>query len=200
MLVAVGRRANTEGLGLENLGIALEAGGKVPVDHHFQTPVPGVYAIGDVIRGAMLAHKAEDEGVAAAELIAGKPGHVNYEAIPGVVYTWPEVATVGLSEEQCKEQGLSVKVGKFPYVHNGRSKALGSTDGFAKIIADAKTDRVLGAHLVGPNASELISELVVAMEFGASAEDIARTCHAHPTLSEVTKEAALGVDKRMIHL
>ncbi len=200
MLVAVGRRAYTEGLNVEALGLKLEAGGKVPINDHFETPVPGVYAIGDVVRGAMLAHKAEDEGIACAELIAGKAGHVNYEAIPGVVYTWPEVASVGLSEEQCKEQGLAVRIGKFPFVHNGRAKALGSLDGFVKIIADAKTDRVVGAHILGPTASELIGELTIAMEFGASSEDIARTCHSHPTLSEVVKEAALGVDKRTIHL
>ena len=147
----------------------------------------------------MLAHKAEDEGVAVAEFIAGKPGHVNYEAIPGVVYTWPEVATVGLSEQECKDQGVSINIGKFPYSANGRAKALGTTDGFVKLIACAETDRLLGAHLVGPTASELISELVIAMEFGGSAEDIARSCHAHPTLAEVTKEAALGVDRRSLH-
>ncbi len=200
MLVAVGRRAYTEGLNVEALGLKLEAGGKIPIDDHYQTPVPGVFAIGDVVKGAMLAHKAEDEGIACAELIAGKAGHVNYEAIPGVVYTWPEVASVGMSEEQCKEKGLAVKIGKFPFVHNGRAKALGNLDGFVKIIADAKTDRVVGAHILGPTASELIGELALAMEFGASSEDVARTCHAHPTLSEVVKEAALGVDKRTIHL
>lgn len=199
MLVAVGRRAYTEGLNLDAIGLKLE-GGKVPVDEHFQTPIAGVWAIGDVIRGPMLAHKAEDEGVAVAELIAGQAGHVNYEAIPSIVYTWPEVASIGLTEEQCKEQGLAVNVGKFPFVHNGRAKALGSLDGFVKIIADQKSDRMVGAHILGPNASELIAELAMAMEFGASAEDVARTCHGHPTLSEVTKEAALGVAKRMIHL
>jgi len=199
MLVAVGRRAYTEGLGLDALGLTLEAGGKVPVDDHWRTPVAGVWAIGDVIRGPMLAHKAEDEGVAVAELIAGLPGHVNYEAIPSVVYTWPEVATVGLTEEQCKEKGLSVRIGKVPFVANGRAKSLGNTDGFVKIIADAKTDQVLGAHILGPWASELIAELGLAMEYKASSEDIARTTHAHPTLTETIKEAALAVDKRTLN-
>jgi len=170
------------------------------VDDHYRTPVAGVWAIGDVIRGPMLAHKSEDEGVACAERIAGRAGHVNYEAIPGVVYTWPEVAAVGLSEEAAKQQGLAVKVGKFPFLANGRAKAFGNTEGFVKIIADAKSDRIVGAHILGPNASELIAELVVAIEFGASAEDIARSTHAHPTLSESVKEAALGVDKRSIHI
>lgn len=200
MLVAVGRRAFTDGLQVEAVGLKLEGGGKIPVDDHYRTPVPGVWAIGDVIKGPMLAHKAEDEGIAVAELIAGQAGHVNYEAIPSVVYTWPEVASVGLTEEQCKEQGLAVNIGRFPFVHNGRAKALGNVDGFVKIIADQKTDRMVGAHILGPNASELIAELGMAMEFGASAEDVARTCHAHPTLAEVTKEAALGVAKRTIHL
>ena len=200
MLVAVGRRAYTEGLNIEAIGLKLEAGGKVPVDDHYRTPVAGVWAIGDVIRGPMLAHKSEDEGVACAERIAGRAGHVNYEAIPGVVYTWPEVAAVGLSEEAAKQQGLAVKVGKFPFLANGRAKAFGNTEGFVKIIADAKSDRIIGAHILGPNASELIAELVVAIEFGASAEDIARSTHAHPTLSESVKEAALGVDKRSIHI
>ncbi|MCX6108401.1 MAG: dihydrolipoyl dehydrogenase [Proteobacteria bacterium] len=200
MLVAVGRRAYTEGLNIEAIGLKLEAGGKVPVDDHYRTPVAGVWAIGDVIRGPMLAHKSEDEGVACAERIAGRAGHVNYEAIPGVVYTWPEVAAVGLSEEAAKQQGLAVKIGKFPFLANGRAKAFGNTEGFVKIIADAKSDRIVGAHILGPNASELIAELVVAIEFGASAEDIARSTHAHPTLSESVKEAALGVDKRSIHI
>lgn len=199
MLVAVGRKPNTEGLNAEAIGLVLERG-RVPINDHFATPVSGVYAIGDVVRGPMLAHKAEDEGIAVAEILAGKPGHVNYEAIPGVVYTWPEVASVGATEEQCKEQGIAVNIGKFPFIANGRAKALGNTDGFVKIIADAKTDRVLGVHMIGPTVSELIAETVLAMEFGSSAEDIARTCHAHPTLSEVVKEAALGVDKRSIHI
>jgi dihydrolipoamide dehydrogenase len=199
MLVAVGRYANTAGLNPEAVGLKLDERGRVSVNEHWQSNIPNIYAIGDVIVGPMLAHKAEDEGVAVAEVIAGKHGHVNYEAIPGVVYTWPEVASVGLSEEECKEKGIKVNIGKFPYAVNGRAQALGTTDGFAKLIADATTDRLLGAHLVGPTASELISELVIAMEFGASAEDIARSCHAHPTLSEVTKEAALGVDRRSLH-
>jgi dihydrolipoamide dehydrogenase len=200
MLVAVGRRAYTDGLNLEAIGLKLEAGGKVPVDGHLRTPVAGVWAIGDVVRGPMLAHKSEDEGMACAEWIAGRAGHVNYEAIPGVVYTWPEVAAVGLSEEAAKQQGLAVKIGKFPFLANGRAKALGNTDGFVKILADAKSDRIIGAHILGPNASELIAELAVAIEFGASAEDIARSTHAHPTLAECVKEAALGVDKRSIHI
>lgn len=200
MLVAVGRRAYTEGLNPEAIGLTVEKNGKVPVDHHFQTNVQGVYAIGDVTNGPMLAHKAEEEGVAVAEILAGLPGHVNYDTIPGVVYTWPEVAAIGLTEEQCKEQNLNVKVGKFPFMANGRAKAFGNTDGFVKMIADAKTDKVLGAHIVGPNASELIAELAVAMEFGASSEDIARSCHAHPTLAEAIKEAALAVDKRTLNM
>lgn len=199
MLVAVGRRPNTEGLNVEALGLTLDRG-RVPVDAHLKTPVQGIWAIGDVVRGAMLAHKAEEEGVAVAETIAGGKGHVNYQVIPGVVYTWPEVASVGLTEEECQTQGLNVNIGRFPFMPNGRAKALGSTEGFVKIIADAKTDRVVGAHILGPYASELISELGLAMEFGASAEDIARTCHAHPTLAEVIKEAALGVDKRSINI
>jgi dihydrolipoamide dehydrogenase len=200
MLVAVGRRAYTEGLKPEVIGLTVEKNGKVPVDHHFQTNVKGVYAIGDVTNGPMLAHKAEEEGVAVAEILAGMPGHINYDAIPGVVYTWPEVASVGLTEEQCKDQNLNVKIGKFPFMANGRAKAFGNTDGFVKIIADAKTDKVLGAHILGPNASELIAELAVAMEFGASSEDIARSCHAHPTLAEAIKEAALAVDKRTLNM
>ena len=200
MLVAVGRRAYTEGLAADRIGLHLEPNGKIPVDHHLQTAIPNIYAIGDVISGPMLAHKAEDEGVAVAERIAGRAGHVNYDAIPSVVYTWPEVASVGLTEEECKQRGLTVQIGKFPFMANGRAKALGSVDGFVKFLADAKTDRVIGAHIVGPSASELIAELALAMEFGASAEDIARTCHAHPTLSEVVREAALGVDKRSLHI
>lgn len=199
MLVAVGRRPYTEGLGLEAIGLSLEAGGRVPVNDHLQTPVAGVWAIGDVVRGPMLAHKSEEEGIAVAEWIAGKAGHVNYDAIPNVVYTWPEVASVGLSEAEAKAKGLTVNVGKFPFLANGRAKALGNTDGFVKIVADAKTDRLLGAQILGPSGSELIAELALALEFGASAEDVARTCHAHPTLSEAVKEAALGVDKRTIH-
>lgn len=200
MLVAVGRRAYTEGLGVERIGLALQPNGKVPVDEHWRTAIPSVWALGDVIAGPMLAHKAEDEGVAVAEMIAGRAGHVNYETIPSVVYTWPEVASVGLTEEECKAKGLSVNIGKFPFLANGRAKALGSADGFVKIIADAKTDRVVGGHIIGPSASELVAELALAMEYGASSEDIARTCHAHPTLSEVVREAALGVDKRSLHI
>lgn len=200
VLVAVGRRPNTTGLGLEAIGLALQPNGRVPVDAHFKTPVAGVYAIGDVIDGVMLAHKAEDEGMAAAEIIAGKSGHVNYEAIPNVVYTWPEVASVGRTEEQCKAEGIDVRIGQFPFLANGRAKCLGETDGFVKIIADARTDRLLGFHVIGPNASELIAEGAIAFEFGGSAEDLARSTHAHPTLAEVIKEAALSVDKRAIHI
>lgn len=200
VLVAVGRRPNTARLGLETIGLNLQPNGRVPVDAHFKTPVAGVYAIGDVIDGAMLAHKAEDEGIAVSEIIAGKAGHVNYEAIPNVVYTWPEVASVGRTEEQCKSEGLEVRIGQFPFLANGRAKCIGDTDGFVKIIADAKTDRLLGFHVIGPNASELIAEGAIAFEFGGSAEDLARSTHAHPTLAEVIKEAALSVDKRAIHI
>lgn len=200
MLVAVGRRAYTEGLNLDAIGLKISPQGKVATDGHGRTAVANVWAIGDVTDGPMLAHKAEDEGVAVAELIAGGAGHVNYEAIPSVVYTWPEVASVGASEEQLKEQKISYTSGKFPFLANGRAKALQSTDGFVKLLADASTDRLLGAHIVGPTASELIAELALAIEFQASAEDIARTCHAHPTLSEVVREAALGVAKRAIHI
>ena len=200
VLIAVGRRPNTFKLGLETIGLTLQANGRVPIDAHFRTPVENVYAIGDVIDGLMLAHKAEDEGIAAAEIIAGKSGHVNYEAIPNVVYTWPEVASVGMTEELCKAKGLDIRIGQFPFVANARAKCLGHTDGFVKIIADAKTDRLLGIHIVGPNASELIAEGAIAFEFGGSAEDLARSSHAHPTLAEVIKEAALSVDKRAIHI
>ncbi|NDE14222.1 dihydrolipoyl dehydrogenase [bacterium] len=200
VLVAVGRRPNTFKLGLETIGLSLQSNGRVPVDAHLQTPAEGVYAIGDVIDGVMLAHKAEDEGIAAAENIAGQHGHVNYEAIPNVVYTWPEVASVGMTEEQCKAKGLAYKAGQFPFAANGRAKCLGNTDGFVKIIADAKTDRLVGFHVIGPNASELIAEAAIAFEFGGSAEDLARSTHAHPTLAEVIKEAALSVDKRAIHI
>lgn len=199
LLVAVGRRAFTKGLNPEKIGLEIEKNGKVKIDSHFRTNVPNVYAIGDVVAGPMLAHKAEEEGVACAEIIVGKPGHVNYDAIPSVVYTWPEVATVGKTEAQCKAEGIEVRTGKFPFSANGRAKAMGSAEGFVKIVADARTDRILGAQMVGPNASELISEIVLAMEYHASSEDIARTTHAHPTLSEVTKEAALAVDKRALH-
>ena len=200
VLVAIGRRPYTTNLGLENVGVTLDKRGFVQVDHHFQTNVPGIYAIGDVIGGAMLAHKAEDEGVALAEILAGQAGHVNYNAIPGVVYTWPEVAAVGKSEEQLKADGVEYKVGKFPFTANSRARANGDTDGFVKILADAKTDEVLGCHIIGPSAGDLIGEVVLGMEFRAAAEDIARTCHAHPGLAEAVKEAALGVAGRAIHL
>jgi len=200
VLVAIGRRPYTTNLGLENVGIAVDKRGFIPVDAHFQTSVPGIYAIGDVIGGAMLAHKAEDEGVALAEILAGQHGHVNYNAIPGVVYTWPEVAAVGKSEEQLKAEGVAYKVGKFPFTANSRARANGDTDGFVKILADAATDEVLGCHIIGPSAGDLIGEVVLGMEFRAAAEDIARTCHAHPGLAEAVKEAALGVAGRAIHL
>jgi dihydrolipoamide dehydrogenase len=200
VLVAVGRRAYTEGLGLAELGIAVDPRtGKVPVDAHFRTSVPTISAIGDVIEGPMLAHKAEDEGIACAEILAGKAGHVNYETIPSVIYTWPEMAGVGLTEEQLKESRREYRVGKFPFSANGRAKAMDETEGLVKLLADAATDRVLGVHILGPRASEMIAEAVAVMEFAGSAEDIARTCHAHPTLSEATREAALAVDGRMIH-
>jgi len=200
VLVAIGRRPYVEGLGLEAVGVELTPRGRIAVDQHFQTTVPGIYAIGDVIDGPMLAHKAEDEGVAVAELLAGQSAHINYDAIPGIVYTSPEAAQVGRTEEQLKKAGVAYKVGKFPFSANGRARALGVTDGFVKILADARTDRVLGVHIVGPDAGHLIAELGLALEFGASAEDIARTCHAHPTLSEAVKEAALAVDGRPIHI
>ena len=199
MLAAIGRRPYTENLGLEALGVAMDRG-MVVVDSHFATNVPGVYAIGDVIRGPMLAHKAEDEGVALAEILAGQAGHVNYDAIPSVVYTSPEIAAVGKTEDELKAEGVAYKVGKFPFTANGRARAMRHTDGFVKILADAATDRVLGAHIVGFGAGELIAEAVVLMEFGGSAEDLARTCHAHPTMSEAVKEAAMAVDKRAIHV
>jgi len=199
LLVAVGRRPYTTGLGLEQAGVALEQGGRVQVDDCYATSAAGIYAIGDLIKGPMLAHKAEDEGVALAELLAGKAGHVSYDAIPSVVYTSPELAQVGLSEEQAKERGLAVRIGKFFFKGNGRAKSLGEEDGMVKLIADAHTDRLVGAHIVGPRASELIAEVVVAIELGASAEDLGRTVHAHPTLSEAIKEAALAVEGRAIH-
>lgn len=199
LLVAVGRRAFTKGLGLENIKLTPEKNGKLKVNEHYETAVPGVYAIGDVIDGPMLAHKAEDEGVACAELIAGKPGHVNYLAIPNVVYTWPEVAAIGLTEQEAQTKNIEVNTGKFPFAPNGRALAMGENEGFVKLIADKRTDRLLGAHIVGPNASELIAELVIAFEYSASAEDVARSVHAHPTLAEAIKEAALAVGKRSIH-
>jgi len=200
VLLAIGRRAYTESLGLAEVGVALDERGRVKTDGHFATNVPGIWAIGDVIAGPMLAHKAEEEGVALAEQLAGQHGHVNYGAIPGVVYTWPEVASIGETEEQLKARGQAYKVGKFPFMANGRARAMGEMDGFVKILADKDTDRVLGAHIIGPDAGTLIAEIAIAMEFGASAEDVARTCHAHPSLNEAVKEAALAVDGRPIHI
>jgi len=200
VLVAVGRTPYTEGLGLAEAGVALDAKKRVLVDGHFQTSASGIFAIGDVIAGPMLAHKAEDEGVAVAEIIAGQAGHVNYDVIPNVIYTSPEVASVGKSEEDLKAAGIAYNVGKFPFTANGRAKSIRMTEGFVKILADAATDRVLGVHIIGANAGEIIAEACVLMEFGGSAEDLARTCHAHPTLSEAVKEAALAVGKRAIHL
>ncbi|MFZ4404536.1 MAG: dihydrolipoyl dehydrogenase [Pseudobdellovibrionaceae bacterium] len=196
VLVATGRKPFSQGLGCEEVGIEKDPQGRIKVDAHYQSNIPGIYAIGDVIVGPMLAHKAEEEGVAVAEMLAGGAGHVNYNTVPGVIYTHPEVASVGLSEEQAKAQGLDVNIGKFPFMANGRAKAIGFTEGFVKIIADAKTDRILGGHIVGPKASELLGEIVVTMEFGGSSEDLARSFHSHPTLSEVIREAALAVDKR----
>ncbi len=200
VLLAIGRRAFTAGLGLDAAGVALDARGRVQTDGHFATNVPGIYAIGDVIAGPMLAHKAEDEGVALAERLAGQAGHVNYDVIPGVIYTAPEVASVGQTEEQLKAAGTAYKIGKFPFTANGRARAMGQTDGFVKILADAKSDRILGAHILGPDAGTLIAELAMAMEFGASSEDVARICHAHPSLNEAVKEAALAVADRALHI
>ena len=200
VLVAIGRRPYTNGLGLETAGVAIDNKGRITTDGHFRTSVPGIYAIGDVIAGPMLAHKAEEEGVAAAEILAGQAGHVNYETVPGIVYTWPEVATVGKSEEELKSAGVAYKVGKFPFTANSRARCNADTDGFVKILADAKTDRVLGAHVIGPEAGTIIHECVMAMEFGGSAEDVARAFHGHPTLNEAVKEAALAVAGRAIHI
>ena len=200
VLVAIGRKPYTDSLGLKEAGVEMDDRGRVKTNEHFETSVPGIYAIGDVITGPMLAHKAEDEGVAVAEILGGESGHVNYDAIPSVVYTWPEVASIGKTEEQLKEEGVAFNKGKFPFMANGRARAMGDTNGFVKILADKKTDRVLGVHIIGPEAGTLIAEIGVGMEFGASAEDIARTCHAHPTLSEVVKEAALAVDGRPLHI
>jgi dihydrolipoamide dehydrogenase len=199
VLVAIGRVPYTDGLGLEAVGVKRDNRGRVVIDPHFRTNVAGIYAIGDVVAGPMLAHKAEDEGVAAAEIIAGQAGHVNYEVIPNVVYTSPEIAAVGKTEEELKAAGVAYNVGKFPFTANSRARANLMTDGFVKILADAKTDRVLGVHILGPDAETMIAEAAIAMEFGASAEDIARTCHAHPTLTEAVKEAALAVAKRAIN-
>jgi len=200
VLVAIGRVPYTEGLGLEALGVNKDNRGRVVVDPHYRTNVDGIYAIGDVIAGPMLAHKGEDEGVAAAEIIAGQAGHVNYDVIPNVVYTRPEIASVGKTEEELKAAGVAYKSGKFPFSANARARANLATEGFVKILADAATDRVLGVHILGPDAETMIAEVAMAMEFGASSEDIARTCHAHPTLSEAMKEAALAVDKRAINM
>jgi dihydrolipoamide dehydrogenase len=200
VLVCIGRVPYTEGLGLKEAGVALDNRGRVQIDPHFATSVKGVYAIGDVVAGPMLAHKAEDEGVACAEILAGQAGHVNYDVIPGVVYTTPEVSTVGKTEEELKQAGIAYTAGKFPFTANGRSKVNQTTEGFVKVLADAKTDRVLGVHIVGREAGEMIHEAAVLMEFGGSAEDLARTCHAHPTRSEAIKEAALAVGKRAIHM
>jgi dihydrolipoamide dehydrogenase len=200
VLVSTGRVAYTEGLGLKDAGVTTDERGRVVVDHYYATNVPGIWAIGDVIAGPMLAHKAEDEGVAVAEMLVGQAGHVNYDAIPNVVYTYPEIASVGKTEEELKAAGIAYNTGKFPFTANGRAKVNMTTEGFVKILADAKTDRVLGVHIVGADAGNMIAESVLAMEFGASAEDIARTCHAHPTLPEAVKEAAMAVGKRAIHM
>ena len=199
-LISIGRRPYTNGLGLEALGVRLDNRGCVMVDDNFQTTVPGIFAIGDVITGPMLAHKAEDEGVAVAELLAGQAGHVNYDVIPNVIYTYPEVASVGKTEEQLKEAGIEYNSGKFPFTANGRAKVNRTTDGFVKVLADKHTDKILGVHIIGPDAGTIIAEAAVIMEFGGSAEDLARTCHAHPTLNEAVKEAALAVDGRALHM
>ena len=199
VLISVGRKPNTEGLNLQKINVELDEKKRVKTDKNFKTNQNNIYAIGDVISGPMLAHKAEDEGIAVAENIAGQSGHVNYDTIPGVIYTSPEVASIGKTEEQLKEMKINYKIGKFSFMANSRAKAIDDTEGFVKILADEKTDKVLGAHLIGPHAGELIAEIGVAMEFGASSEDIARTCHAHPTFSEAVKEAALSVEKRAIH-
>lgn len=200
VLVAVGRKPYTDGLGLDEIGIERDSKGRIAVNEHFETSVAGVFAIGDVIAGPMLAHKAEDEGVAVAEILAGQAGHVNYDVIPGVVYTAPEVASVGKTEDELKAAGIAYTAGKFPFTANGRAKVNRTTDGFVKVLADAATDRVLGVHIIGPHAGEMIAEAAVLMEFGGSAEDLARTCHAHPTLTEAVKEAALAAGKRAIHM
>jgi len=200
VLVAVGRRPLTTGLGLAEAGVKMTNRGFVEADTHYQTNIEGIFAIGDVIGGMMLAHKAEDEGVAVAELMAGQTAHINYDAIASVVYTWPEVAGIGKTEEQLKEAGVAYKAGKFPFTANSRARANGDSEGFVKILADAKTDRVLGCHIIGPSGGDLIMEVALGMEFGASSEDIARTCHAHPQLGEAVKEAALNVEKRAIHI
>ena len=199
VLMSVGRKPNTEGLNLEAAGINKDQKGRISIDKKFKTNVDNVYAIGDVVEGPMLAHKAEDEGMAVAEFISGKYGHVNHDTIPGVIYTSPEVAAVGKTEEQLKQAGIEYNVGKFPFMANSRAKINNDADGFVKILADKVTDKILGVHMIGPDVGTMIAEVVLAMEFGASAEDIARTCHAHPTLTEAVREAALAVDKRAIH-
>lgn len=200
VLVAIGRKPFTDKLGLADAGVEMDERGFVKVDNNFQTNVPGIFAIGDVIGGAMLAHKAEEEGAAAVEIMAGEAGHIDYDSIPGIVYTWPEVASVGKTEEQLKEAGTAYNVGKFPFTANSRARANGDTDGFVKILADAETDAILGAHIIGPAAGDLIQEIVVGMELGASAEDIARICHGHPGLPEAVKEAAMAAGNRAIHM
>ena len=199
VLISVGRKPNTKNLNLEKVNINLDNKKRIKTNDKFETNIKNIYAIGDVISGPMLAHKAEEEGIAVAELIAGQSGHVNYDVIPGVIYTSPEVASVGKTEEQLKESNKKYKVGKFPFLANSRAKAIDEPEGFVKILADDKTDKILGVHMIGPHAGEMIAEIGIAMEFGASSEDIARTCHAHPTFSEAVKEAALSVDKRAIH-
>lgn len=200
VLLAIGRRPYVAGLGLDAVGVALDERGRVKTDAHFATNVPGIYAIGDAIAGAMLAHKAEDEGYALAEMLAGQKPHINYDAIPGVVYTWPEVAAVGATEEALKAAGAAYKVGKFPFMANGRARAMGATDGFVKVLSDKATDKVLGAHIIGPDAGTLIAEIAIAIEFGASAEDIARVSHAHPSLNEAVKEAAMAAWQKPLHI
>lgn len=200
VLVAIGRKPNTYNLGLKEAGVAQDERGRIKVDSHFRTNVEGIYAVGDVIPGPMLAHKAEEDAIAAVEIMAGQHGHVNYDLVPAVIYTHPEVATVGYSEEKCKELGIEYKIGKFPFAANSRAKAVGDTDGFVKIIADKKTDKVLGVHIIGPQAGTIIMEAAIAMEFSASSEDIARTCHSHPDLNEAVKEAALSALGRVIHM
>jgi dihydrolipoamide dehydrogenase len=200
VLVATGRRPFTEGLGLDEAGVARDKAGRIEIDAHYQTNVPGIYAIGDVVKGPMLAHKAEDEGIALAEILAGQKGHVNYGVIPSVVYTSPEIASVGKTEEELKAEGLDYKVGKFPVMANGRARAMLHTDGFVKVLTDARTDKVLGGHIVGFGAGDMIAEISVLMEFGGSAEDLARTCHAHPTLSEAVREAAFAAFAKPIHV
>ncbi len=200
VLVAIGRKAYTDKLGLDKVGVSTDERGRVKIDSYFRSSVPNIYAIGDVVAGPMLAHKAEEEGIAAVEIMAGQKGHINYNAIPGVIYTWPEVATVGKTEEELKAEKIDYKVGKFPFMANSRARAVGEKDGFVKILADAKTDRVYGVHILGPDAGTLIAEAVLALEYGASSEDIARTCHAHPTLNEAVKEAAMAVYDKPIHI